>query len=72
LSGVFALPGENTRQLHKLGGGSFKLVFACGDRSGSYHFLFFVFALCERENENDRKKIYRSAEGYDCIRYATA
>jgi hypothetical protein len=71
LSGVFALQGENTRQLHKLRGGFFKLVSACG----SMVLTIFCFSFSRSQSaktKNDRKKMYRSAEGYDCIRYATA
>jgi len=31
----------------------------------------FVFAPCQRKNENNQKIEYRSAEGYDAVQYAT-
>jgi len=34
--------------------------------------MFFVFALCERKNENDEKSKYHSAEGYQGVLDATA
>jgi hypothetical protein len=49
-------------RLHKLPGSAFNVVFACGSMAPP-NFAVFVFALCERKNENKKKAKYRSAEG---------
>jgi hypothetical protein len=48
----------------------FKLVFACGSRVLPRFVLRFCSA--SEKTKNDGKKKYRSAEGYDHIRYTSA
>jgi hypothetical protein len=49
----------------------FKLVIACGSMVLA-RFCFSFSRSQSAKTKNDRKKMYRSAEGYDRIRYTTA
>jgi hypothetical protein len=49
----------------------FKLVVACGSMVRT-HFCVSFSRSASAKTKHDRKKMYRSAEGDDCIRYATA
>jgi hypothetical protein len=57
-------------RLRSVCSGCLKAALACGSK-GLYSSFIFVFALCERKNENKTVK-YHSAEGYDSLTHATA